>query len=401
MVADTFALAGIMTPIDVEMFEQPYPVPWVTATVNADDTECLVEWALPVGPYEIIYEDGSAEELFVWATGLNENAVKFTPLGYPATIIGGRLFVGDGTFPAANWLGSDFAMLVYDDDGQDGMPGTVLDSVQVVVNNYGWLEFWTNGTATITDGDFYLSMLQFYPAPNTAPLGVDLETPTANRSYSKMAGIEWALSVYQDFMIRAYVAGPSTSDIADGTTMLCPPKAPVGADGTVFFTQNGSRQSSLPGYEKAGEYKSVEHAASANRDVVSYDVARVSDFDPNMGPEFGTMTTITNTTEVSYNDIAWGGLPQGYYAYAVKAIYQNGDESDWVYSNIVGHLEFVTVDFEITLSTGALPEGVEVVMVGEEWPYSVYADVTDTTGLLTFEEVWKGIYNITAFKAGI
>ena len=119
MVADTFAQAGIVTPLDIVMFEEPYPVPWVTATVNDDDTECLVEWALPMGPYEIIYDDGSAEELVVWATGLNENAVKFSPLGYPANIIGGRLYIGDRTFPAGNWFGSDFAMLVYDDDGAD------------------------------------------------------------------------------------------------------------------------------------------------------------------------------------------------------------------------------------------------------------------------------------------
>ena len=43
---------------------------------------------------------------------LNENAVRFTPAGYPATVIGGRVYVGDGLWPAGSWYGSEFAIKV-------------------------------------------------------------------------------------------------------------------------------------------------------------------------------------------------------------------------------------------------------------------------------------------------
>ena len=56
MVEDTTALAGEVTPIDVCLYESPYPVPWVLATVNYPDEDfCDVEWSLPEGPYEDLY----------------------------------------------------------------------------------------------------------------------------------------------------------------------------------------------------------------------------------------------------------------------------------------------------------------------------------------------------------
>ena len=401
IVADTFAQQGIVTTVDILMFEQPYPPAWVTATVNEDDTECLVEWSLPAGPYEILYDDGEAEELVLWAFAGNENAVRFTPPGYPATVTGGRLFVGDGSFPAGNWFGSEFAILVYDDDGTDGLPGTRLDSIGVLVNNFGWVEFWGTN-ATVYDGDFYLSMVQLNPAPNAAPLGVDYTTPTVYRSYSKISGTEWILSVYQDFMIRAYVEGPTSSEIvADGITMMYPSKIPAGADENIFFSKNRTRPDGLPGVVKGGDIRPVTKGVKANRDVTGYNIARISDFDPNIGPEFGIMTTIAiNVTGLEYNDIAYGGLAQGWYAYAVRAKYTNGDISVWTYSNIVGHLKEVAITFEVSLSTGDVPENVEITIAGEEWPYQVYFGITDTTGILTFDPVWKGIYRITAFKVG-
>jgi hypothetical protein len=253
VIPNQFALAGVITPLDVMLCGAPYPVPWVTADVNYPDEDyCTVDWGFPSGPYEILYDDGSAEDLFVWSTAYNENAVRFTPAGYPAKVIGGRVYVGDGLWPAGSWLNSEFAMLVYDDDGTDGAPGTVIDSIPVVVTNYGWLEFFSLTPATLDDGEFYLSMMQLSNAPDAAPIGIDLESPTVYRSWSKMSATEWSLSVYQDFMIRAFVEGPQTDMITEEGKTVFPPKVNFTEASKHFSTANGSGFVTLPGTVKSG-----------------------------------------------------------------------------------------------------------------------------------------------------
>ena len=124
------------------MCETPYPVQWVVLDPNEADTQALITWSLPMGPYEIIYDDGSADNYFAWIQFGGATAVKFTPAGYPASVAGGRIYVGDGSYPeGANFIGSPMAVGVADDDGPNGMPGTILDSVMITCTNLGWQEF--------------------------------------------------------------------------------------------------------------------------------------------------------------------------------------------------------------------------------------------------------------------
>ena len=98
-VNDIYAPAGTMTEVNACVVENPYPVQWVVADPNEADNACMVTWSLPMGPYEIIYDDGSAENYFAWVQAGGAVAVKFTPAGYPASVVGGRLYVGDGSYP--------------------------------------------------------------------------------------------------------------------------------------------------------------------------------------------------------------------------------------------------------------------------------------------------------------
>ena len=171
--------------VDTCMWDISYPPAFVHAEVMDDDTWCEVTWALPAGPYEIILDDGEANDFALWQNAGSWNAVKFTPSAYPATVIGGRIFVGDGAFPGP-FLGTEFGVAVFDDDGANGLPGTMLDSAGVTVNNYGWVGCdWLN--AEITDGNFYLAMVQTGTAPFAAPIGIDTDNPTYYKSYSKFA----------------------------------------------------------------------------------------------------------------------------------------------------------------------------------------------------------------------
>lgn len=360
--------------VNVQLWEELYAPGWVYATKNDDDTECLIEWP-PYDPeYEIIYDDGEADDYFCWMTVGNDNAVKFTPYPwtYPVNIIGGKVYVGDGSFPSgANFLGTTFKIIVFDDDGPEGFPGTKLDSVEVVVNNYFWVNF-NILDATIYDGDFYIAMFQQTIPPDAAPIGIDYTIPTVYRSYNYVADIGmWALSPYQDFMIRAVVTAA-----------------------------NGKELQTDPVKEKPLK---PEDKNIASRNVTGYKIVRYSDFDPDSIPSSGTINILLeNTLETVYLDTAFGELEGGWYAYGVAARYdQNGYVwSDYTISNIVGHNNYFDVRINVSTSNGEIADSAEIVLTGIDYPYIVNTAITDTSATELFSNVWKGFYNLSVIKQG-
>ena len=397
-VEDQTATEGNTTTVDTEMCEQPYPPQFVTATVNDDDTECLVEWGHPAGPYEIVYDDGTAENMFVWGVAGAENAVKFTPAGYPCAVTGGKIYIGDGFFPEGGTvLGTNFGVVIYDDDGPSGMPGTKLDSSGVAVNNFGWIEF-DNLFAAIEEGDFYLSMVQGGNPPNTAGIGIDDEVPTAYRSYSKPVEGDWTVSTFQDFMIRAIVDGPVGTTVAENNTNMVYPSKPteevIGSGIALYMPE------CIPGMEKAPVYEPYKGEMDA-RGVEKYRMIRFADFDPNDPEDLGNASTLSSNLHVNeYNDAAFGGLPMGWYKYGVSANFTNGQWSDTAMSNIVGHLMDYIVTFYVSTSDGESPEGAEITFSGYEWPYEVYTASVPASGEVSIEGIWRGEYFLEVYLTG-
>jgi hypothetical protein len=257
------------------------------ARLIAGDSICVVE-GFP--PLEYKYDDGTHEDLVIWATAGGQTAVRFSPItSYPFTITGGKINVGDGTFPAgADYMGTDFRIIVYDDNGEDNLPGTALDSVTVTVDRYEWIKF-GGLNAEINDGTFYIAMKQLNDPLSSAPVGVDNQQPIVNGSYVKQPGSEnWVLSSYQDIMIRA---------------LTC------------------------TGYE----------IKSTNEDNTWYQLGRVSDFDPNNGetPQDGILTVIDSLSLPMYEDSLFYTLPLGYYAYALRIITNDTDTTAWYYTNTI------------------------------------------------------------------
>ena len=358
--------------VNVQLWEELYAPPWVVATTNDDDTECEVDWTFYNPYFEIFYDDGSADDYVCWMTAGNAGAVKFTPAGYPVNIIGGKVYVGDGSFPSgANFLGTTFKIIVFDDDGPDGFPGTKLDSVEVVVNNYFWVDF-SNLDATIYDEDFYIAMFQQTVPPYAAPIGVDYTIPTVYRSYNYIADTDmWVFSPYQDMMIRAIVTDT-----------------------------NGKKLQSFPAKEKPLKQ---ENKNIASRDVTGYKLVRYSDFNPDSIPSSGTINILLeNTMSTIYNDTAYGGLEQGWYAYGVAARYdQNGYVwSDYEIGNIVGHNNYFDVRINVSTSNGEIADSAEIVLTGIDYPNADYMAFTDTSATELFSDVWKGFYNLSVIKQG-
>lgn len=207
-------------------------------------------------------------------------------------LVAGEINVGDGSYPAgANFIGTEMRILVFDDDGPDNLPGTVLDSITILVEHYNWISF-SGLDAVIEEGDFYIGMKQLYAAPNAAPVGIDEQNPVMVKSFSKLPGGEWALSSYQDFMIRA---------------LTCE-------------VQNEQRELGAENYSW-------------------YQLARVSDFNPEIGetPEDGTFTVIDSLSVFYYRDTLFYTLAPGYYAYAVKIFNEDVDTTGWYYTNVLHH----------------------------------------------------------------
>ncbi|NTV84651.1 MAG: hypothetical protein HGA23_10185, partial [Bacteroidales bacterium] len=261
----------------------------VLATVMDNDTWCRVEWLDPgSNPWEIAYDDGEADDFFIYQNPGSLNANKFIPTFHPFIVTGGKIYVGDGSFPGP-FLGTSFRVLVFDDDGDNGFPGTALDSVDVTVNNYEWVEF-EGMTVEITAGNFYLAMKQLAPSPNAAPVGVDTDNPTYFRSYSYFQGAPgWVLCPLQDLMIRALITGYN----------------------------------------------------EPSRQIDSFEVSRFSGFEYNESPLTGDTNVLDTITLSEYDDYEWDALNEGLYAYGVRTHFTNGQWSDYDISNNVIHLYYL------------------------------------------------------------
>lgn len=343
--------SGSVSEESVSMYVVPNAVPWVVSVVDSAEYVCTITWGKPQGNHMILYDDDEVDDYLVWTIPGNAVGVRFSPKGYPAIVTGGRLNVGDGSFPAgANFIGTQFAVGIFDDDGVNGLPGTIYDSVIVSVDNYDWINFYNCFDITFDEGDFYIVMWQLGDETNSAPIAIDTDLTSFYNSVTLQQGAGWAESSDQNFMIRAYVNG-------------------------VYYINN------YPDYH-------YNH----------YRLARVSNFDPVFGPETGVLTPIANPTGVIFNDIAFGGLSPGFYAYAVKAIYPHGET--WVYSNIVHRCIENEVTIETLLCNGELPEGVQVTLSGNDYPYDSFFDVSDTSGVVVFDSVIDGTYNLHAYKPG-
>jgi len=152
------------------------------------------------------YGYGDAEDDFVWGQSGGKCAVKFAPyLNYPFLIVGGSVWISP-YFPNGQILGSSFRIEVYDDDGVDGYPNTLLGSMDCIVDSTEWYEFY-GFDIIIEDGMFYIAMVQTDMPPDCAGLGVDYESAyNYEMSYVSIPNSStWEFSGFQNFMIKAFI----------------------------------------------------------------------------------------------------------------------------------------------------------------------------------------------------
>lgn len=309
---------------------------------------CEVTWLSGESTYDQKYDDGSVEDFALWLYAGSLNAVRFTPFTFPLKIIGARFYVGDGSWPGP-FLGSGFTVCVFDDDGPGGLPGSLLDSVTVTVNNYHWVE--AHGlNAVINSGDYYIAMLQTAVLPEVAPLGVDQNLPTDYRSYSKFQDNPWALSAYQDFMIRSIYTYDTTSTLLE----------PVG-----------------------------------------FNVARITGIDPCSSLEQGNFIELGFVTDWGYMDYLFWPPEEGILiAYAVKALYPTLQYSEYAYSNMIWNNMKIPLKITLDLCSAVLGVEASVTLTGKECPFEIH-EISLVHGVeWTLDDIWKGHYDVEVTAPG-
>ncbi len=120
-------------------------------------------------------------------------------------------------------------------------------------------------------------------------------------------------------------------------------------------------------------------------------------------PESWVSLTSAPLQELDYVDAAWKTLSQGFYLYAVKAVYDNGNKASLPsFSGVYTKDMHTQVTLVVTTNTPKNEaDGVNVILTNADGDAShVYSGVTDAHGKVKFDEVWKGNYQVTFSKRG-
>ncbi|MBK9732989.1 MAG: T9SS type A sorting domain-containing protein [Chitinophagaceae bacterium] len=186
---------------------------------------------------EIVTVDPSLPEIRLGYDGGITN--QLTPLNWVGGEGGAGTYIIPPFYPAVitkihYWnlsnAGSDFSARVFDDDGINGLPYSMYDSIyvsspDVVIN--GWTDIVLDNPVTITSGGFYLSWDMH---GTSISLGMSLAAPFSNRSF-EVFNNGWGILRYretQDPLINATVIQgfptgiTSTATAADLQMQLSP-----------------------------------------------------------------------------------------------------------------------------------------------------------------------------------
>ncbi len=389
---DTFNICAYYldtTYVNFILPENPLPVNWVIAERNFEHSQANISWSVPSNTYEIYYDNEVVSNQICWDYGGNQNALRFSPAGYPCKVFGGRVHIGDGSYPSGNNL-QPFKMFLALADGEN--PGSLIDSIYIQPTNHNWIDFTFNQEVFINQGDFYLIMQQMGNYPNCTPIAIDT-TSGANRSYSRnlLNGEDWQLSTYQDFMMRASVYSP-----VDGLMMLRTQQELNAKSASTAHTHSLYHSvSRILKNQKQGKY--TDRSGKNNRELEYYTIYRLNEGDEYDSSEWVMLANNLQNTE--YTDLDWTTLSAGFYRYAVITEYSYS-QSAASFSNTVPRLLDVEVTVNISTSSGDSPEGAIATLHGNESFYYYSAEAPEN-GITLLHEVWKDEwYTLTVSKAG-
>ena len=251
--------------------------------------------------YEIVYDDGTNEDNMPVGNG-NYLASKFTPSGYPAELYSASFYL-----PTAQT--GTVLVYVWDDDGEEGKPGTPLVQGFPLNMIQGWNEinFVNEGfSIPIADGGIYVGYQQLAVNFN---LGIDWN----NASYASNSMLDFGIGLGWEplgnystggvWMIRAQMDGENAleaiddlnSNIPDRFSLLQNYPNPFNPTTSIQFGLSSQANTTLEIYNILGE-KVMVVLSGGTMDAGFYDF-----------------------------NISMKGLASGMYFYRLTAIGMNGE----------------------------------------------------------------------------
>ncbi|MBC8313948.1 MAG: choice-of-anchor J domain-containing protein [Bacteroidetes bacterium] len=347
-------MEGEHVTINQSLWETPNPPGFVSAFLDTTFQIVYLNWELPNGDYELLYDNGGQDDFTIWAVEGNMNAVRFTPVDFPVTIVGGSIHIGTpANYPAGSNPLVPFQVIVYDATGSEGMPGNqIAGPFEVTPTDYGWNEFSFPSSVFLSGGDFYLAMVQGGNPPNAAGLAIDITSSQARSASRFVTGALPWMPANGNFLIRALCHGPG---------------GPVDAD-------------------------------NLSESLIRYKVLRLrqgEEQNPSVWVDLGT------TPDLFASDQDWFNLPCSPYLWGIKAEYSANRWSPAGFSNILGKCWTVDLTVDVDLSCEeASKAGTDIYLKNLVYPDTIYTCTVDTSGVHTFSPVWKGSYELTVTKFG-
>lgn len=134
--------------------------------------------------------------------GSGGGGIKVESPVYPVVLAGAEAGIAGGSVDG-------FTFKIFDDDGPNGGPGTLLGSYSVAGDQYvagNWNQFLFDDPVTITSGAFYLG---WFMDGQTVALLVEQEGPISNRTYEILSNAWAKYRVEGDAMLRAISEVPT------------------------------------------------------------------------------------------------------------------------------------------------------------------------------------------------
>jgi hypothetical protein len=194
--------------------------PWVNSFTGPQgiSTRDVITPTIPLVPNPgdtLLWDNGQAWLTSYYFYGGNGWGVEFEPYYYPTRITSMMIWFREG-WPDPG--GDDLILLIVDDDGPDGSPGTTIsaDTLYDVAEMGVWNEFAVNDTGVvIDDGIFYGFYIQMEDAPNCPAAGFD-QGYDVNHGWRFYEGAYAPNTTCGDMLLRAVVerAGGDAHDVS-------------------------------------------------------------------------------------------------------------------------------------------------------------------------------------------